>query len=53
MKDPVLPPSVLRLWQELYPRAITHEIEDASHFLQEDAPVRIVEYIEAFLQANL
>jgi len=52
MKDPVLPASVLRLWQGIYPQAITHEIEDASHFLQEDAPERIVGYIEAFLQMN-
>jgi len=52
MKDPVLPPSVLRLWQALYPQAITHEIEDASHFLQEDAPERVVGYIDEFLRAN-
>ena len=52
MQDPVLPASVLRLWQVLYPQATTHEIEDASHFLQEDAPERIVKHIEAFLEAN-
>lgn len=52
MKDPVLPPSVLRLWQQLYPQAITHEIEDASHFLQEDAPERVVGYIDEFLKTN-
>ena len=52
MQDPVLPPSVLRLWQALYPQATTHEIEDASHFLQEDAPERVVSYIDDFLRAN-
>ena len=52
MKDPVLPPSVLRIWQELYPQAITHKIEDASHFLQEDAQERVVGYIDEFLQIN-
>lgn len=52
MKDPVLPASVLRLWQQLYPQAITHEIEDASHFLQEDAPERIIKYIDEFLLAK-
>ncbi len=52
MQDPVLPPSVLQMWQELYPRAITHEIEDASHFLQEDAPERVVGYIDDFLKAS-
>ena len=52
MQDPVLSPSVLRRWQHVYPHAITHEIEDASLFLQEDAPERIVAEIEAFLEAN-
>lgn len=52
MQDPVLPASVLHLWQGIYPHATTHEIEDASHFLQEDAPERIVQHIEAFLEAN-
>lgn len=49
MNDHVLPPAVLRQWQALYPHAITHEIEDANHFLQEDAPERIVRQIVAFL----
>lgn len=52
MRDPVLPPTVLQQWQRLYPHATTHELEDASHFLQEDAPERIVQWIEAFLQAT-
>ena len=52
MKDPVLSASVLHHWQQLYPHAVTHEIEDASHFLQEDAPERIVRWIEAFLEAH-
>jgi haloalkane dehalogenase len=52
MRDPVLPPSVLRIWQSIYPQATTHEIDDASHFLQEDAPERVVTCIEEFLTAN-
>ena len=52
MKDPVLSVSVLHRWQQLYPHATTHELEDASHFLQEDAPERIVQWIEAFLEAD-
>ncbi len=52
MRDPVLGESVLRAWQRQYPRAATREIEDASHFLQEDAPDRIVHEIEAFLEAH-
>ena len=34
MQDPVIPPSILHRWQQLYPHATTHEIEDASHFLR-------------------
>lgn len=52
MKDPVLSVPVLRLWQRVYPQATTHELEDASHFLQEDAPERIVKWIEEFVEAN-
>jgi cis-3-alkyl-4-acyloxetan-2-one decarboxylase len=52
IQDPVIPPSILHRWQQLYPHATTHEIEDASHFLQEDAPERIVPWIETFLKAN-
>ncbi len=52
MRDPVLSEPVLRTWQSIYPHAITYEIEDASHFLQEDAPARIVSCIEEFLAAN-
>jgi len=52
MLDPVLPDSVLRWWQDVYPHAIIHEIEDASHFLQEDAPQQIGGYIRDFMAAN-
>ena len=53
MRDPVLTPAVLRRWQGLYPQARSYEIEDASHFLQEDAHERIVPWIEAFLQTSV
>lgn len=52
MQDPVLSPAVLRRWQQVYPHATTHEIEDASHFLQEDAHDRIIRWIEGFLEAT-
>jgi haloalkane dehalogenase len=52
MRDPVLPETVLRTWQRIYPQATAAEIEDASHFLQEDAPQRIVLCIEEFLEAH-
>jgi haloalkane dehalogenase len=46
MLDPVLPPSVLRRWQAVFPFATTRQIADASHFLQEDAPEQVVRWIE-------
>ncbi len=52
MQDPVLSPAVLQQWQRLYPHAKTYELEDASHFLQEDASARIVQRIEAFLHSS-
>jgi pimeloyl-ACP methyl ester carboxylesterase len=52
MQDPVLPEPILRRWQQVYPHALTREIDDASHFLQEDAPERIVPWIEEFLDAH-
>jgi pimeloyl-ACP methyl ester carboxylesterase len=50
LQDPALPPLVLRLWQCLYPHAQTYAIADASHFVQEDAPERVVPCIERFLE---
>ncbi len=52
MRDPVLTESVLRPWQQIYPHAITHEIDDASHFLQEDVPERIIHFIEEFFASS-
>jgi haloalkane dehalogenase len=52
MQDPVLPPTVLHRWQTLYPHAVTREIHEASHFLQEDAPEAVLAAIELFLAAN-
>jgi pimeloyl-ACP methyl ester carboxylesterase len=52
MRDPVLPASVMRMWQRRLPNAVTLEINDASHFLQEDAPERIVNAIREFIAAH-
>jgi cis-3-alkyl-4-acyloxetan-2-one decarboxylase len=52
MQDPVLSASVLHRWQQIYPHATTYELEDASHFLLEDAPERIVQRIKTFLEAT-
>jgi len=51
-RDPVLGESVLHLWQQTFPHASTQTIEDASHFVPEDAPERTVGWIEAFLAAH-
>lgn len=49
MQDPVLSPRILGWWQTVYPHARARQIEDASHFLQEDAPEQIVGWLEEFL----
>lgn len=51
-EDPVLGPPVLQSWQRRYPHAKTQEIHDASHFVPEDAPERVVQAIETFLEAH-
>jgi haloalkane dehalogenase len=52
MRDPVLGAPVLHLWQDVFPQAKTHVVEDASHFVPEDAPERLVAWIETFLAAH-
>jgi pimeloyl-ACP methyl ester carboxylesterase len=52
MQDPVLPPTVLRRWQAVFPHATTREIEGASHFLQEDAPEPVLGALLSFLAAH-
>jgi cis-3-alkyl-4-acyloxetan-2-one decarboxylase len=52
MRDPVLSEPVLRQWQHIFPQATCFEIDDASHFLQEDTPERIVSRIKDFLDAH-
>ncbi len=50
MRDPVFMPWFLEEFERRLPnRAPTVRIEDASHFLQEDQPERIVDAISAFL----
>jgi haloalkane dehalogenase len=52
MRDPVLTPAVLCWWQTCYPHAVTREIEDASHFVQEDAPDQVAGWVEQFLDST-
>jgi len=48
----VLPPSVLHLWQEIYPNAWVYQIDHASHFLQEDASDEIVGKVQTYFSTN-
>jgi cis-3-alkyl-4-acyloxetan-2-one decarboxylase len=50
MRDPVFQPVFLEQWQQLFPRAETVELEEASHFLVEDAPAAVVDAMRTFLR---
>ena len=52
MLDPVLPGYVLEKWRRIYPHAQVLVIEDASHFLQEDSPERVIGETKRFLQTT-
>jgi pimeloyl-ACP methyl ester carboxylesterase len=52
MQDPVLPPSVLNLWQNIFPKALVYKINNASHFLQEDAPEIVTNCVRDFVVQN-
>lgn len=50
MRDIALPPALIDLrWLKYFPRAEVHRLDNASHFLQEDEPERIVGLIIDFL----
>ena len=49
MQDPAFPPQVLEVWKAVFPHAEAHTLDNASHFLQEDAPAEILEYIRALM----
>jgi pimeloyl-ACP methyl ester carboxylesterase len=50
MRDPVFQPVFLEQWRELFPKAETVELADASHFLVEDSPDAVTAAIEGFLR---
>lgn len=52
MRDPILKPTLLRRFRERFPNAEVHELADASHFLQEDAPEEIVALLLEFLEGS-
>ncbi|MGQ9721038.1 MAG: alpha/beta fold hydrolase [Candidatus Jordarchaeum sp.] len=52
LQDPVFPKKTVELWRKVYPGTEVHELPEASHFLQEDAPDKIVKFIQEFLRKN-
>ncbi|MBI3088348.1 MAG: alpha/beta fold hydrolase [Candidatus Omnitrophica bacterium] len=48
-RDPVFTTAVLRSWQERFPRAIVKSLEDAGHYVMEDASERIIPWVNEFL----
>lgn len=52
MRDPVFPPSLLEEWKERFPEAQVLELPEAGHFLQEDAPGRIIPRVREFLRGS-
>ncbi len=42
----------LQRWKEYFPNAETHELEDAGHYVVEDAYEKIVPWMEAFLKKH-
>lgn len=52
MSDPVFAAPVLAEWRRRFPDAPVLELDDAGHYLQEDAPERIVPRIRTFLDAH-
>ncbi|MHA1798927.1 MAG: alpha/beta fold hydrolase [Candidatus Helarchaeota archaeon] len=50
LKDFIFPPKIIEVWKKIYPDIEVHEIENAGHFLQEDAPEEIIGIIKEFLK---
>jgi haloalkane dehalogenase len=49
-KDPAFGEKVLAQWRSRFPEAEVHEIEDAGHYVQEDAPERVIPILLDFLR---
>lgn len=49
LKDPIFPEKTIDWWHKIYPNIETHEIPNAAHFLQEDAPKEIISIIQDFI----
>ena len=51
-KDPVFTGLLLKSWEERFPGAVVKEIDDAGHYVVEDAYERIIPWINEFLERN-
>ncbi|MHA1311369.1 MAG: alpha/beta fold hydrolase [Candidatus Helarchaeota archaeon] len=49
MKDKIFPPKIIEIWQKIYPDIKIYKINEAGHYLQEDAPEQIVQIIKEFI----
>jgi haloalkane dehalogenase len=52
MRDPAFTPAVLKRWRKILPDAPVTQLDDASHYLQEDAHERIVPQLLSFLAST-
>lgn len=50
--DPAFPAPLIKRWQKSFPNNELHTIDDASHYLQEDAHERIVPWMIDFLEGT-
>lgn len=49
-QDPVFTKALLGLWRERFPDAVVKEIDDAGHYVVEDAYERIIPWIQEFIE---
>lgn len=50
MQDKIFPPKIIDVWLKIYPDLKVNKIENAGHFLQEDAPEKVIEKIIDFIE---
>ncbi|MBI4597672.1 MAG: alpha/beta fold hydrolase [Candidatus Omnitrophica bacterium] len=52
MQDPVFSPAFLRAWERRFPHAQVKRVEDAGHYVVEDASERIISWMHEFLASH-
>lgn len=50
LKDKIFPPKIINVWLKIYPNIDIHRIDKAGHFLQEDAPDKVIAIINDFIK---